>query len=372
MMFQGSKNVGKGEHMIVVEANGGLVNGNTTPDRTMYFETLPANQLDLGLFLEADRMRSLAVNQQNLDNQRETVKEERRERYDNEPYGTTYETILDTAYDNFAYKHSTIGSMADLDKASIKDVSDFFRVYYAPNNAVLTLVGDFKSDDALAKIRKYFEDIPMQPAPPAPNMTEPKQTAERRKKKEDALADLVQVDIVFKIPPGNTPDWYALSVAGVILADGQSSRLYQKLVKEKEIVQSVSAEPEERRGPSVFTVSLQLRPGKDPAEVEKLVYEELDRLKKEPVSDSEMQKMRMAVRRANVEQLKSTQGRAEQLGEDAVFYNDPTLINTWPQKYGAVTKQRIQEVARTYFTQANRTVVITVPKPEAATAGKEK
>jgi zinc protease len=372
MMFQGSKSVGKGEHMIVIESNGGLVNGNTTPDRTMYFETLPANQLDLGLFLEADRMRSLAINQQNLDNQRETVKEERRERYDNEPYGTTYETMLDTAYDNFAYKHSTIGSMADLDKATVKDVADFFRIYYAPNNAVLAMVGDFKTEEALEKIRKYFEDIPRQPSPPAPNMTEPKQTSERRKKKEDALADLVQVDIVFKTPPGNTPDWYALSVAGVILADGQSSRLYQKLVKEKEIVQSVSAGPEDRRGPSMFTITLMLRPGKDPAEVEKLVYEELDRLKREPVSDAEMEKMRMQVRRSNVEQLKSTQGRAEQLGEAAVFYNDPNLVNTWPARYNAVTKQRIQEVARTYFIPSNRTVVTTVPKPQAATAGKEK
>jgi predicted Zn-dependent peptidase len=202
-------------------------------------------------------------------------------------------------------------------------------------------------------------------------MTEPKQTAERRTTKPDALADLTQVDIIFKIPPGNTPDWYAMSVVGTILADGQSSRLYQKLVKEKEVVQSVSAGAEEERGPSLFMISLMLRPGKDPKDVEKLVYDELENLKKEPVSDAEMQKMRMAVRRANVEQLKSTQGRAEQLGEATVFYNDPNLINTWPAKYNAVTKQRIQEVARTYFTTANRTVVTTVPKPDAQ-AGKEK
>jgi len=223
----------------------------------------------------------------------------------------------------------------------------------------------------LEKIRKYFEDIPKHQTPPLPNMTGPKQTAERRKTKEDSLADLTQVDIVFKIPPGNTPDWYAMSVAGVILADGLSSRLYQTLVKEKEIVQNVSAGPEERRGPALFSVSLMLRPGKDPVEVEKLVYEELDRLKKAPVSDAEMEKVRMAVRRANVEQLKSTQGRAEQLGEASVFYNDPNLINTWPAKYNAVTKQRIQEVAQAYFVTTNRTVVTTVPKAAAAPAGKE-
>ena len=372
MMFQGSQKVGKGEHMIVIEANGGQVNGNTTPDRTQYFETLPANQIDLGLFLEADRMRSLAITPENLKNQLETVKEERRERYDNEPYGTTYEAILDTAYNNFAYKHSTIGSMADLDKVTAQNAKDFFRIYYAPNNAVLSMVGDFKTEEVLEKIRRYFEDIPKQPTPPTPNMAEAKQTAERRKTKEDALADLTQLNIVFKVPQGNTPDWYALSVAGVILSDGESSRLYQKLVKEKEVVQSVSAGPEERRGPSLFEITLMLRPGKTTAEVEKLVYEELDRLKNEPVSDAEMEKMRMMIRRANVEQLKSTQGRADNLGESAVFYNDPNLVNTWPAKYNAVTKQKIQEVARTYFVSTNRTVLTTVPKPNAATAGKEK
>ena len=131
MMFQGSENVGKGEHMIIVENNGGEANGNTTNDRTAYFETLPSNQIDLGLYIEADRMRSLVINQANLDNQRQTVQEERRERYDNQPYGKTFESVIDLAYDNFAYKHSTIGSMADLDKGTVKDASDFFRLEIA-------------------------------------------------------------------------------------------------------------------------------------------------------------------------------------------------------------------------------------------------
>src|SRR5207302_624630 len=139
---------------------GGNVNGNTTSERTQYFETLPANQVDLGLFIEADRMRSLAITPANLDNQRATVQEERRERYDNEPYGKTSEAVYDLAFDNFANKHSTIGSMEDLDKATVKDVSDFFRTYYAPNNAVLTIVGDFNTDEMMKKIAKYFDDIP--------------------------------------------------------------------------------------------------------------------------------------------------------------------------------------------------------------------
>src|SRR5438093_8016482 len=181
MMFQGSENVGKGEHFVLIENNGGGMNGSTNTDRTEYHETLPANQLDLGLFLEADRMKSLVINQANLDNQRETVKEERRQRYDNQPYGLTFDTLLETAYDSFAYTPSTIGSMEDLNAASVKDVSDFFKIYYAPNNAVLTLVGDFKSSEVLSKTEKYFGAIPAQPAPPAPDMSEPKPSRERRK-----------------------------------------------------------------------------------------------------------------------------------------------------------------------------------------------
>jgi predicted Zn-dependent peptidase len=316
-------------------------------------------------------MRSLVINQANLDNQRKTVQEERRERYDNQPYGKTFESVIDLAYDNFVYKHSTIGSMEDLEKASVKDVADFFRTYYAPNNAVLTMVGDFKTDEVLAKIQKYFEDIPKQTPPPKPNMIEPKQSAERRKTIDDPLADADELDIVYKVPAGNTPDWYALSVAGLILSQGTSSRLYQELVKDKRIVQGVSADAEEKRGPSLFWISATLNPDKDPKEVEKLIYADLERLKNEPVSDIELEKVRMLVRRSGVEQLQSTQGRATNLGESTVFYDDPNLVNTWPEKYLAVTKAKIQEVAKKYFVVSNRTVVTTVPKetPEPAARG---
>src|SRR5215470_6959645 len=261
MMFQGSENVGKGEHFVLIENNGGGMNGSTNTDRTEYHETLPANQIDLGLFLESDRMRSLAITQANLDNQRETVKEERRQRYDNQPYGQTFDTLFEVAYDDFPYKHSTIGSMDDLNAASVKDVADFFKTYYAPNNAVLTLVGDFKSSDILAKIEKYFGNIPAQAPPPSPDMTEPKQTAERRKTIEDPLAQIPRIDMPWKIPQGNTPDWYALYVLGEILSTGQSSRFYQTLVREKQVVLQEGAGPFERRGPSLFIVDLLVAPG---------------------------------------------------------------------------------------------------------------
>jgi predicted Zn-dependent peptidase len=205
MMFQGSENVAKGEHPSLISTNGGSLNGTTDNDRTLYYETLPANQLDLGLFLEADRMKSLNVNQANLDNQRNAVQEERRLRIDNQPYGPTYLAIEETAYDAFGYKHSVIGSMEDLNAASLDDVKEFFKRYYAPNNAVIAIVGDFKTDEALAKVKKYFEEIPSQPAPPRPDLSQPAQKAERRKTLEDAFAQLPRIDIAYRIPDGLSP-----------------------------------------------------------------------------------------------------------------------------------------------------------------------
>src|SRR6202790_3231298 len=267
MMFQGSQNVGKGEHLILVRVNGGDVNGTTTEDSTNYYERVPANQLDMALFLESDRMRALRITPANLDNQRNTVQEERRLRMDNRAYGRTGEIIGNLAYDNFAYKHSTMGSIADLNAASLEDVAHFFKTYYAPNNAVLSLVGDFKSPETIEKIKKYFEDIPAQPPPPPVDMTEPEQTQERRTKVEDSFARLPRLDIVYKTVPANTPDWYALDMLGDILFGGPSSRLYQKLVKEKAVALQVAGGIDMRRGPALFQAFALLKPGEDPAEV---------------------------------------------------------------------------------------------------------
>ena len=198
MMFKGSENVGSGEHFVLVFNNGGTMNGTTNEDRTNYFEVLPANQLDLALFLEADRMKSLEITKENLDNQRNAVQEERRLGLDNQPYGKSGEMHQELLYDNFAYKHSVIGSMEDLNAASVEDVAEFFKMYYAPNNAVLVLVGDFKTADALAKIKANFESIPRQPDPPAVDMTEPEQKAERRATVDDVLARAPRVDIASK------------------------------------------------------------------------------------------------------------------------------------------------------------------------------
>lgn len=366
MMFQGSANVGKGEHFILVLNNGGSANGTTNADRTNYFQTLPANQLELGIFLEADRMRSLNVTQANLDNQRQTVQEERRQSYDNRPYGRTYESVIGTAYDNFAYKHSTIGSMEDLSAATLEDAAKFFKTYYAPNNAVLSLVGAFKTREALGLIQKYFGDIPSQPPPPVPNVTEPEQKSERRKTIEDPFAQAPRIDIVYKVPPGNTPDSYALQVVGQVLSGGLSSRLYQKFVKEKELALSISAGPDERRGPSLFWVSVMVRPGVNLAEIERLIHEELEQIKSEPVQDWELDKIRMQMRRQRAQSFYSTRSRANTLGYYAVYYDDPGLINSVQKKILQVSKGDMQRVARNYFKETNRTVVTTLPQAKAA------
>jgi predicted Zn-dependent peptidase len=365
MLFQGSENVGKGEHFILIQQNGGSANGTTNADRTNYFETLPANQLELAIFLEADRMRAPAITQANFDNQRATVQEERRQNYDNRPYGKTFEAVIDLVYENFPYKHSTIGSMDDLNAATIEDAEAFFRTYYAPNNAVLSMVGNFKIEKALALIEKYFADIPAQEPPSAPDMSEPEQQAERRKILTDDFAQTPRMDIVYKIPPGNTPDWYALEMLGRVLSSGTSSRLYQKFVKEKELALSVSADASERRGPSTFWFGVMARPNANLGELERLLLEEIARVQEVLVTDAELSKIRMQLRRQRAQQLYSTRARANALGHFAVYYNDANLINDVWKNYQQVSSADLQRVARKYFTPSNRTVVTTMPKSSA-------
>ncbi|HEY8224788.1 MAG TPA: pitrilysin family protein [Pyrinomonadaceae bacterium] len=370
MMFKGSENVGTGEHFLLIFNNGGTMNGTTNPDRTIYFEALPANQLDLALFLEADRMRSLAITKENLDNQRNAVQEERRLGVDNQPYGKTDELQQEMIYDNFAYKHTTIGSMEDLNAASVEDVASFFKMYYAPNNAVLTLVGDFKTAEALAKIKTNFEGIARQPNPPAVDMTEPEQKAERRANLDDTLARATRVDIAYKAAAGNTPDFYALQVLGAALQGGQSSRLYQKLVKEKEMVTGVGGFMDERRGLGAFYTNATLRPGVKSEDVEALIYAEIERLKKEPIADWELQKAKNTTRRNFVNGLQSSLNRAVTMGTWMTYYNDPNLPNTRLAKVAAVTKEDVQRVANKYLADTNRVVIVTTPKakPKVGTA----
>jgi predicted Zn-dependent peptidase len=361
MMYEGSANVGKGEHMLLVDNYGGAMNGSTNNDQTNYFEELPKNQLDMALFLESDRMRALNITQDNLDNQRNAVQEERRLRVDNQPYGKSSEALEELAYDDFPYHHSVIGSMEDLNAASVDDVKQFFRMYYAPNNAVLVLVGDLDPKEALAKVKKYFGAIPRQPAPPAVDATEPDHTQERRRTMEDTLARLPQLQAVYNVPPGNTADAYALQVLGNILSTGRSSRLYQHLVYEKQLAVNAFAGLQEHRGPSLFRIQATPRPGVKIEDLEKAIYDEFESIKKDGVTVKELEKIHTQVLRAQIQQRTNSLFLANRIATYTVWYNDPNLINTTYEKILAVTPDQVKQVAQKYLVPEHRSVMITTP-----------
>jgi len=368
MMFKGSENVGSGEHFFLIFNYGGNMNGTTNTDRTVYYEVLPKNQLDLGLFLESDRMRSLAITKDNLDNQRNAVQEERRLRLDDQPYGKAQERFDELAFDNFAYHHSVIGSMTDLDAASVSDVQAFFRTYYAPNNAVLALVGDLDTKATLAKVEKYFSSIPKQEAPQRVDLTEPEMKGERRETVDDKLARLAQLTIAYKIPPATSADAPPLSALGQILGGGESSRLYQKLVKEKQLCSSIGSGAASRMGAGLFRITCTVRPGQKIEEAESLISEEIAKLHSAPVTDKELKRVRTSARRSAVAVRESALSRAMSLADNAANYNDPNRINTLTDKMTAVTAADVERVTKAYLRNDNRVVMYTLPaaaKPEA-------
>jgi predicted Zn-dependent peptidase len=259
--------------------------------------------------------------------------------------------------------------MDDLNAASVEDVKEFFRIYYAPNNATLALVGDFNPAVALQKIRKYFESIPSQPAPAKVDAAEPEQQAERRFTVEDKLAQLALLNIGYKGVIGNTPDAYALQVLGTVLGSGQSSRLYQKLVRERQLALSASSFSNSRRGPGAFTINVTIAPDKKPEEVEAVIQEEITRLQQEPIAEWELEKVRQFARRSAISSRQSSLGLAINLVEAAVAYNDPNLVNTRLDKLMAVTKEDVQRVAQKYLRPEKRTVGLALPRPRTATTG---
>jgi predicted Zn-dependent peptidase len=258
--------------------------------------------------------------------------------------------------------------MADLDAASVEDVQQFFKTYYAPNNAVLSIVGDVDTKRTLALIEKYFGPISRQPQPKRPDLAEPPHTAERRSTIEDSLARLPQVDIAWITPPAGTPDFDALDVVSWVLSSGRSARLNQVVVREKQLAVFASANNPDKRGPGLFQVSAQVAPGKSPADVEAALLEEVEKVKTGPIHDWEIDKAHNNGVRQQAAAMTSTLQRAIQLGEYALFYDNPNLVNTRAATYEKVTAADVQRVARKYLTAQNRSVVITLPKTAAAGA----
>ena len=372
MMFQGSENVPKAAHFQYIFNAGGTMNGTTSTERTNYYETLPASHFPLALWLESDRMRSLKVTQENLDNQREAVKEEKRLRYDNQPYVNAFLRINELIFKNPANAHSTIGSMEDLDAATIDDVQEFFRIYYAPNNAVLTIVGDFESEEAVPQVRKYFEKIPSQPSPPPVDVAEPDAVAQSQEVYHDTLAPAPAFVLGWKIPPRRTPDFYALSLAGDLIFEGDSSRLYQKLVKGDESVVSIQGGIDERRGPSALYIFALPKPGEEVAAIRNQIFDEIRELRTSGPSPAEMEKLRNSLCNDVVRGRQSTMYRAQRLAEYALYDNDPTLFDSELDQYLAITPEQIRSAVERYLDVDNRVVLDIVPTAlaeEAATEG---
>ncbi len=361
MMFQGSENVGKAEHFQFIMKAGGTMNGTTSSERTNYFETLPANQLPLGLWLESDRMRTLAVTQENLDNQLEAVKEEKRLRYDNQPYGQIFDLLISMMYKNFANAHSTIGSMKDLDAATVEDCQEFFRVYYAPNNAVLVLSGAFETDTAKELIDKYFSSIKSQANPPELDVSEPEEVAETYKKYEDKLAPLPAFLMGWKIPPRRTKEHYALYLAGKLLYDGESSRLYQKLVKGEESVTQLFGFTDERRGPSGIMIGAIPKPEKDLDKIRENIINEIKDLADNGPTDEEMQKLHNQLINDEVRSRQSSSARSKAIAEYTLYDGDPNLVNNEINELLEITPEEIKSAVGKYLNTENRSLLDIVP-----------
>ena len=362
MMFQGSANVAKGDHFVIITNRGGSMNGTTSEDRTNYYETLPSNELELGLWLEADRMRSLAITAENFENQRAVVMDERRQSYENQPYGASFLRANALAYgDYWPYAHSTIGDMQDLVNAPLSAVQEFWLQHYAPNNAVLSVSGDFDPAEAMALIRRHFEDIGSRPVPAYSPPAIQAQTAERRDQMTDPLADLPALHINYHIPPAQEADHAALEMLSLILGQGDSSRLYRDLVHDRELVTDISASTDDRRGPDLFSVFALVAEGHTPAEVETLVYAELERIAREGVQDRELTRVRNQVRAFFLFSQQSNLDRARNLAEFEMYQGDANLIRGDLDRYLAVTAADVQRVAGQYFAATNRSVLHVLP-----------
>jgi zinc protease len=367
LMFKGSAHVPAEEHSRIIEAVGGFDNAETGDDTTNFYETFPSNYLERVLWLEADRMGSLNVSDENFKSEREVVKEERRVRIENQPYGYLQEDLRAAAFTVHGYHHTPIGSMEDLDKATIQDVRDFFNTFYKPNNATLVIVGDFDSAQALAWTNKYFDGIPASAKPiPRLNNPEPPQTAERVAKKSYSNTPLPAVVIGYKIPARYAPDAYPLDLASNILAGGESSRLYQTLVYKEQIAVQAAGFGAFSEDPNLFWAYAIMNQGHTAEEGEKSLEGVLDGLKAAPVEARELEKAKNQEIAGYVLGRDTDEEKAVALASAAVIGKDPGLANTELDHYLSASAADVQRVAKDYFQSAHATVLIVTPAAPGA------
>jgi zinc protease len=363
MMFQGSHNVPRGAHFKLVSSHGGQLNGTTTADHTSYFEMLPSSELALGLWLEADRMKSLDISQDNFENQRSVVKEEYRKSIENAAYAPASLRLVELVFQGYwPYEHAPIGTMRDLDAAQLPWVRTFHDAYYAPNNAVIAIAGDFEESEGLALVKRYFGDARAQSSvpryqPPA----SPEQTAPRSSIVEDAHAKLPALFAGWMIPESHEPDHYALELAAMLLGDGESSRLHRLLVRERSVAIDASASVNGHRGPDIFEVGVRLASGARIEQISKLLDAQLADLGRAGPSDEEMRKLKNRMRARYLFGLQSNVARASTLAETELHRGDASLVNGELDRYFAVTKEDIRRVVTRYLTTARRSTVEVKP-----------
>jgi zinc protease len=364
MMFQGSANVPRGAHFELVEQAGGEANATTSRDRTNYYQRLPAHQLPLGLWLEAERMRSLVVDEENFIREREVVKEEYRMRVDNRPYGEAGILLQTLPYDYPPYRQAVIGSVEDLDRATVDEVRAFHDTYYKPNNATLVVAGNLDVEQTRALIGQYFGDIPRQEPPPELPPYQPIDPTAPREARfvtlEDAQARVPAAFIGYTVPPIGEPDFYAVDLLAYILGIGDSSRLAETLV-ETGAASSADASVSGNRGPSLFLGVLVPSPGVEMAQLEEVFYRELERIRREGVSPDELAKAVNLIRTGRIQGLQGAFGLAESVHYANFYLGDPDAVLTELDRYSAVTSEDLQRVAQQYLAPQNRFVIHTVP-----------
>jgi len=368
LLFQGSEHVPREGHFKYIQDAGGTLNGSTWFDRTNYFETVPSNDLDLALWLESDRMGFFkpGITSEKLENQREVVKNERRQSYENRPYGLAFETVLDVAYaEGHPYRHPTIGYMEDIDAASLEDVHDFFDRHYGPNNATLVLVGDFEIDDALQRVDRWFGEIPSRLVPERPSVPSPLGRGELREVLEDRV-QVPRVYLMYHSPSFNAPGFEAADVLTFLLADGNSSRLHTALVYDAQVAADVSAFtwPIEDVGMCFFVATA--RPGVSAEDLETSVRDVLDELLEGGVMEEELEGAQNRARRALVGQLNAFSDRADAIAHAAVLRGDASYVNDSFGLYAGLDREAVDAAARDILCPDRLTSVHVVPEGGAS------
>jgi zinc protease len=368
MLFSGSQHVGNNEHFRYVQSVGGVLNGTTFFDRTNYFETLPSNYLALGLWLESDRMGWFlpALTQEKLDIQREVVKEERRQRYDNVPYGTAFERLLHLAYNpEYSYHWPTIGSMQDLEAASLDDIREFFATWYRPDNCTLTIVGDFTPDEAKRLVDHYFSGIEA-------GGSFPRFTGERvppGHEVRETHADNVQLPRIYRLyhlPKMGHPEWVAADLLTTVLASDKASRLDRVLVHEKQIAQDVATYVLPTESTGMMLLQATAREGVAIEAIESAIDEEVSRLSLGGITADELTRAKNRAEMEFAHQLETFDNRADLLGMMSTYFGDPSLIHRWLDAYRAATEEDLAHVARKYMIPENRVTSLFVPDRSAA------